>query len=641
MHIRKNYIDSINYLLNTIKIDIHDTDISPIDLNNFNSISKDYLSPVELLFEDEWDIITPTFSNTAVLIDRCILHSTSKGRLEAEHVPLTDMVRSRVKSAIPDGDLKYIVVDSRKLEGGTRLARKEYMRSLKKWAGQNPLEMYIMYGTGTYMKAALNLAKPFLPFKIKIAKDIDHAFELIRDSRSKDGLRNNAFIDTSESIRVEHRDFEKLTAFIGNLNWEEEGITYDVQFEEGHPLYFIYQSLKLIKDEIDELFKERMDFEAQLVHSRKMEAIGTLAGGIAHEFNNVLAIILGNAELAIEDVPRLSLAKESLKAIRTASLRGEEVVRQILSFARKTMTPLKPLEINRIVKESLKLMRASIPAMIDIRQNIPSEPLVTLGDPTEIHQILINICTNSAHAMKEKGGVLEVSLQPVILNEQSAFIYEDLTPGSFVKLSIRDTGEGIAPDILEMVLEPYFTTKAFGAGSGMGLAVVYGLVKKCGGAIHIKSAVGTGTTVEILFPKIENEVPPAEENEGEWPNGNERILLVDDDPLIVKMVRQMLEGLGYTVFGMTDSLAALKRFQSSPADFDLVFTDMAMPFMSGDQLAAELIKVRKDIPILLCTGHSDTINEKTAKEIGIKGFALKPLHRGKLAKAVRAALDGP
>ena len=380
--------------------------------------------------------------------------------------------------------------------------------------------------------------------------------------------------------------------------------------------------------------------ESQLQQAHKMEAIGTLAGGIAHEFNNVLAIIMGNADLAIDDVPDWNPAREYLKEIRNASFRAKEVVRQILSFARKTMAALKPLEVNTIVKESLKLMRASIPAMISIKPKIPPGPKLILGDPTEIHQIVINLCTNAAHAMKTSGGILEVAVSEVTLDDRTASRYEDLSAGDFVKLTVKDSGEGIAPDVLEKVFEPYFTTKEFGQGSGMGLAVVYGIVKKCQGAINISSVVGEGTTVNVLFPKIEEEAPAKENKELALPRGNERILLVDDDPSIANMIRQMLERFGYTVTSMTESTTALERFKSDPDDFDLVVTDMSMPKMSGDQLAAELMKIRKNVPILLCTGHSDAVDEKKARQIGIKGFAMKPLDKGKLAKAVRATLDG-
>jgi PAS domain S-box-containing protein len=384
---------------------------------------------------------------------------------------------------------------------------------------------------------------------------------------------------------------------------------------------------------------EKSLLQKQLQQAQKMEAVGNLAGGIAHEFNNVLGIIMGNAELAMDDVPDWNPAKECLREIRTASFRAKEVVRQILSFARKTTTALKPLELNAIVRESLKLMRASIPAMIDIQQDIPSEPKTILGDPTEIHQIAINLCTNASHAMKDTGGVLKVGVSEVMLDERSASRYEDLLPGDFVRLTVKDNGEGIAPDVLEKVFEPYFTTKEFGAGSGMGLAVVYGIVKKCRGAIRIDSALGAGTTVEVLFPKIEGSVPNKESEESKLPTGNEKILLVDDDPSIVTAVREMLERVGYSVAGISDSESALERFRSAPDEFDLVITDMAMPKMSGDVLAAELSRLRKAVPILLCTGHSDTVDEEKARELGVRGIVMKPLDKGTLARVVRQALD--
>ena len=487
-------------------------------------------------------------------------------------------------------------------------------------------------------------------------------------------------IEDGEILEVNH-SFEKVTGFeraevIGRTSseiglWpeiEKRGPLMDVALKnggfqekeiifrtkDGNPLPVLWSAVVLELDgedcllstvmDISELKrseKEKVMLQKELQQAYKMEAIGTLAGGIAHEFNNVLGIILGNTELALDNVPDWSPAKESLEEIRTASFRARDVVRQILSFARKTMIALKPLEMNAIVKESLKLIRASIPAMIDIRSDIPSEPKMILGDPTEIHQIIINLGTNAAHAMKESAGILDVVLSEVELDNKAAARYRDLSPGDYIKLTVKDSGEGMVPDVLEKAFEPYFTTKEFGAGSGMGLAVVYGIVKKYKGAITINSIVGQGTTVEVLFPKIEKEISAMEEEEREFPTGNESILLIDDEPAIVNMMRRMLERLGYRVTGMTDSVAALAHFRSSPEDFDLVVTDMAMPRISGDNLAVELMKAKKDIPILLCTGHSDVLEERKAREIGIKGFAIKPLDMGKLASAVRLALDGP
>jgi PAS domain S-box-containing protein len=478
--------------------------------------------------------------------------------------------------------------------------------------------------------------------------EINAAFEKITGfSRDEILGRNSLEIGLWRETEKRERLMKEAREKYG---FQEQEVTFFTR--EGIPMPALWSSVVVEMDgddcllstvmDISELKRaeeEKVALQKELQQTHKMEAIGNLAGGIAHEFNNVLGIILGNAELALDDVPDRNPAKESLKEIRKASFRAKEVVRQILSFARKTMTALKPLEINTIVKESIKLMRASIPAMVDIQPNIPSVPSMISGDPTEIHQIVINLCTNAAHAMKKTGGILQVGISEVTLDERTASRYEDLSPGDFIKLTVRDSGEGIEPDILGKVFEPYFTTKEFGAGSGMGLSVVYGIVKKYKGAINIESSLGEGTNVQVLFPKIEGEAPAKDKKEGELPRGEERILLVDDDPSIVNMVRQMLERLGYRVTGVSDSVSALERFRSAPDDFDLVITDMSMPKMSGDQLAAELMKIRNDFPILLCTGHSDDVDEKKARQMGIKGFAMKPLDMGKLARAVRSALN--
>ncbi|MFC1816652.1 response regulator [Thermodesulfobacteriota bacterium] len=386
---------------------------------------------------------------------------------------------------------------------------------------------------------------------------------------------------------------------------------------------------------------ERNKLEDQLLQAQKMEAIGTLAGGIAHEFNNVLAIILGNAELAMFDITNSNPAKEYFGEIQSAALRGKDVVSQILSFARKSISKRKPVQIGPAIRGTLKLIRASIPTTIAIRPNISCESETVMADSTQINQILMNLCANARDAMKEEGGVLEVKLKNTILDERSATRYEGLMPGNYVKLIVTDNGTGIDSSIIARIFEPYFTTKSLAEGTGMGLAVAHGIVKSHDGAIRVQSELGRGTTVEVLFPCVEMDaVGPDSKDPKELPSGNERILLVDDEKNLVRAYTNIMKRLGYDVVSFTSPTEALELFKSQLDRFDLVMTDMTMPDMTGEELSQEMIKIRSDIPVILCTGYSDLIDEEKAKEIGIKGFIMKPVTVEALAVEVRKVLDG-
>ena len=378
--------------------------------------------------------------------------------------------------------------------------------------------------------------------------------------------------------------------------------------------------------------------DSKLRQAQKMESIGTLAGGIAHEFNNILGIIIGNTELAIDYVPEWNPTKECLNEIRAASMRAKDVVQHILSFAHKTPVQRKPVQISTITRNSLKLIRASIPTTIEIRQNISCESEMILADSTEINQILMNLCTNSVHALSEETGVIEVNLE----NEELRMKNEEfgLEPGRYVKLTVKDTGSGIEPKIMDRVFDPYFTTKDIGKGTGMGLAVAYGIVKKHDGAIKASSELGKGTVFEVLFPLIDEGAELEVEEEPQvLPTGTERILIVDDEPSLVRIVSQLLKRLGYDVVALLNPKEALELFMTEPKRFDLVITDTAMPLMAGDQLAQELMKIRKDIPVILCTGHCSRIDEDRAKELGLAAYVVKPVVKRDFAITVRKVLD--
>jgi len=387
--------------------------------------------------------------------------------------------------------------------------------------------------------------------------------------------------------------------------------------------------------------EEKTGLQEQLRQAQKMEAIGTLAGGIAHDFNNILSAILGYAELSILDLEEGSIAKKNLERSMKAAHRAKDLVQQILTFSRQGKQERKLLSVKPIVKEALKFLRASLPATIEIQEEIEENPGPIEADPTQIHQVLMNLCTNAAHAMDEKGGELSVSLSNLDLDGNNSGVQPRIEAGPYVRLRVSDTGHGMAPEILGRIFDPYFTTKEPGKGTGLGLAMVHGIVKSHGGEIRVSSDVGKGSIFDVYFPRIEiGNVPREVFNAESLPLGDsERILLVDDEKGIIDVGREILERLGYEVTVRTSSIEALELFRARSNRFDLVITDMTMPNMTGDRLAQELLKIRPDIPVLLCTGFSEHITEERAKAIGIRELLLKPLAMTELAKTMRRLLD--
>ncbi|MBW1939018.1 MAG: PAS domain S-box protein [Deltaproteobacteria bacterium] len=392
--------------------------------------------------------------------------------------------------------------------------------------------------------------------------------------------------------------------------------------------------------EIVEDITEKKKLESQLRQAHKMEALGTMSGGIAHDFNNILSIIVGNTELAMYEVPEWHKARHNLKEVRKACLRAKDVVKQILAFSRETKEERKPVELGPIIKESLKFLRSSIPATIRIDQHISAESDTVLADATQISQVLLNLCTNAAHAMEEKGGTLEVNLKGIELDKDAVSQYLDLAPGSYLRLSVSDTGQGIEPKLIDRIFDPYFTTKEVDEGTGLGLSVCDGIVKNHGGAITVDTEPGKGSTFHVYLPIIEpiEEISEPEAEEP-IPTGHECILFIDDNLALMEMGKEMLEHLGYEVVTRTSSIEALELFRVRSDKFDLVITDMTMPNMTGDKLAGELMKIRPDIPVILCTGFSERISKERAKTMGIKAFLMKPVVRREIAETIRKVLD--
>jgi len=402
-----------------------------------------------------------------------------------------------------------------------------------------------------------------------------------------------------------------------------------------------WNAIGIIRD-ISSRKKEETDkkqLESQLAQAQKMEAIGVLAGGIAHDFNNILFPIMGRTEILLMDTPADCPCQGSLKEIYAASLRAKDLVKQILTFSRQENSELKPIKIQPIVTEALKLIRSTISATIDIKQDIHPDCGFVKADSTQIHQILMNLATNAYHAMEEKSGHISVGLKEIELTAQD-MIGPDKEPGTYACLTVSDTGTGMDNALIEKIFDPFFTTKEHGKGTGMGLSVVHGIVKGMGGAIQVFSKPDKGTEVNVYLPIVKN---PSKEKPFQTAEviqgGTERILLVDDEKSIITMEKQMLERLGYQVTCRSISLEALETFREKPDQFDLIITDMAMPNMPGDRLSVELVKIRPDIPILLCTGFSNTLSEEKALSLGIHGFLLKPIVMKDLASKIREVLD--
>ena len=426
----------------------------------------------------------------------------------------------------------------------------------------------------------------------------------------------------------ESGDYEKEYIRKGGIRVPVQVRSWVLRNSAGEP----FRKLTLVRDT-----SARKSLEVQLRQAQKMEALGTLAGGIAHDFNNVLAAILGYIELARFDVDESSPARKSVDQIYKAAQRARNLVSHILSFSRQSMHEKKPVFMQQIINESLELLRASLPSTIEIKQSMTTKMFPIEADATQIHQIIMNLCTNASHAL-DQGGVLSILLDVVTFNELEAHGFIELEPGAYMKLSVSDTGCGMSSEVKKCIFDPYFTTKGKGQGTGMGLAVVHGILKAHGGAVHVDSELGEGSSFHLYFPICKGRAGDAVVPLAGLDRGTERILFVDDEPDLAELGKAMLERLGYTVTAVTDSEAALALFSAAPADYDLVVTDLTMPKMTGVSFARNVKEVAPELPVIICTGYSDGVSAGAVSDAGIDCLLMKPLEIRELSASIRTAL---
>ncbi len=500
------------------------------------------------------------------------------------------------------------------------------------------------------------------PFSIQVFSpegDIiftNKAFEKLWSVRQEDlkgyNILRDRQIEALGIMPAVHRAFEGMPSTTPTIEYNAEatvgkgnllvvqGILYPVIDANDAILYVIMIHLDFTEQARVE--KERKRLEEKLQQAQKMEAIGTLAGGIAHDFNNILSSIMGYSELCLHEVRNNPKASRHAEQILKAADRARDLVQQILTFSRKAEPEKNPLSLTPIIKEVVKFMRASLPTTIEIRLTMPETPHVIMADPSQMHQVLMNLCTNASHAMKESGGILEIGLRQVEIESDAALFRTPLPDGRYVELSVRDTGHGIPQQNLGKIFDPYFTTKQQGEGTGLGLSVVHGIVKDHNGEIRVYSEEGKGSHFLIYLPLVDREIEVGEHGKNKIipPGRGETILFIDDEQMVVDVSSEMLADLGYRVLTETDPVTAIDLLKKDIRGIDIVITDKTMPHMTGFEVVKAVKKMSGDIPVILCSGFLTKSDLEKIAELNVDRVIVKPIQMSTLANAVRELLDG-
>jgi signal transduction histidine kinase/ActR/RegA family two-component response regulator len=473
------------------------------------------------------------------------------------------------------------------------------------WLSQTPITILI---NNNYFFISANIIGMFISYFLELSARKEYYMRILLEQEKENVKSANDALEK----RVQERTKQLLNA---NIDLKKE-IEIRKKFE-----------------------RERAEMEKKLFQLQKIETIGTLAGGIAHDFNNILTPILGYTDMAREELPEESNLRFDLEQINNAALRGKNLVQQILTFSREVDFEKKPIQLQPVVAEALNLLRASLPASVEIKQNLDSKIGTVLADPTHIHQIVMNLCTNANHAMIETGGILEVKLEAVSVDQKTVEKIPNLKKGDYIRLSISDTGHGMDIKTKERIFEPFFTRKEVGSGSGLGLSVVHGIVNNYGGAIFVDSTPGSGTTFAIYLPKHGGDPLDSHKSVKKLVKGDEHILFVDDEPEITFMGKKMLEKLGYKVSIKSDSLSALEEIKKYPKKYSLLITDQKMPKMQGTELASRMKEISPRLKVIIITGYSDNLSEEVLSKNGISEVIFKPMVLDDFSKVVRIVLD--